>query len=88
MPRGHRCCHGPPRSCRRCPARSRLTPRETEVLRLLAKGMSNTEIGTAIFFGEATVKTHVDRILAKPQLRDRVQAVVWAYQTGLVQTGE
>ena len=70
------------------PPWSRLTPRETEVLRLLAKGNSNTEIATAIFLGEATVKTHVARILAKLQLRDRVQAVVWAYETGLVQPGE
>ena len=70
------------------PPWSRLTPRETEVLRLLAKGKSNTEIATAIFLGEATVKTHVARILAKLQLRDRVQAVVWAYESGLVQPGE
>jgi DNA-binding NarL/FixJ family response regulator len=70
------------------PPWSRLTPRETEVLRLLAKGKSNTEIAAAIFLGEATVKTHVARILAKLQLRDRVQAVVWAYETGLVQPGE
>ena len=70
------------------PPWSRLTPRETEVLRLLAKGKSNTEIAAAIFLGEATVKTHVARILAKLQLRDRVQAVVWAYESGLVQPGE
>ena len=54
----------------------------------LAGRESNTEIATAIFLGEATVKTHVARILAKLQLRDRVQAVVWAYETGLVRPGE
>ena len=67
---------------------SRLTPREVEVLRLLAKGKANAEIAALIFLGEATVKTHVARILAKLGLRDRVQAVVWAYESGLIQPGE
>jgi DNA-binding NarL/FixJ family response regulator len=65
-----------------------LTPREVEVLRLLARGMSNAELAGTLHLSEATVKTHVARILGKLALRDRAQAVVVAYETGLVSPGE
>jgi DNA-binding NarL/FixJ family response regulator len=80
-------CERPPPGGR-SEATSDLSERELEVVRLMARGLSNAEIARELYLSEATVKSHVARILAKLRLRDRVQTVVFAYESGLVRAGE
>ncbi|MDG0976861.1 MAG: response regulator transcription factor [Ilumatobacter sp.] len=70
------------------PGIDKLTERELDVVKLMTRGMSNSEIAAELYLGEATIKTHVGRILAKLGARDRVQAVVAAYESGLVSPGD
>lgn len=65
-----------------------LTSREQDVFRLIVRGLTNSEIAAELFLSEATVKTHVGHVLQKLNLRDRIQAVVLAYETGIVKPGD
>ena len=80
--------HGGPAAPSPAPNLARLTPRELEVLGLLARGLSNLDIAEKLFVSEATIKTHVSNVLSKLGLRDRVQAVIHAYEYGVVVAGQ
>jgi DNA-binding NarL/FixJ family response regulator len=80
-------CRGPMPGTQAGAATTRLSERELEVVRLVARGMSNAEIAARLFLSEATIKSHVARVLAKLDLRDRVQIAVFAYENGIVRPG-
>jgi DNA-binding NarL/FixJ family response regulator len=79
---------GPPDPSGPPEALALLSPRETDTLVRLARGRSNAEIASDLFLSEATVKTHVAAVLRKLDLRDRTQAAIWAYETGVVRPGQ
>jgi DNA-binding NarL/FixJ family response regulator len=81
-------CRGPAPDSAGAGGKSGLTERELDVIRLIAQGKSNAEVAASLFLGEATVKSHIARILAKTGLRDRVQVVVFAYEKGIVRPGQ
>jgi DNA-binding NarL/FixJ family response regulator len=80
-------CRGPAPSAAADGTAGRLTERETSVVQLIAQGLSNAEIATRLYLSEATVKSHVARVLAKLGMRDRVQIAVFAYESGIVRPG-
>jgi DNA-binding NarL/FixJ family response regulator len=80
-------CSGPAPGSRAADGAARLSERELGVVRLVAQGLSNAEIAAALYLSEATVKSHIARILAKLGLRDRVQVAVYAYEQGIVRPG-
>jgi DNA-binding NarL/FixJ family response regulator len=83
----HDFCRTPPADAAMAETARRLTGRELEIVRCVARGLSNVEIAGELYLAEATVKSHIARILAKLDLRDRVQVVVFAYESGLVRAG-